>query len=421
MTAAGRRKPGAGSERATVGTTRRFCLKSRTPCPILWLPNPPIHYPIIPSRKIENQKSKIKNPMIIDPMPCGKLPLMDSIEDAAKLNVQHRTTFYVSAYLFQCWICKLTLDNVAQLAEKSDPNQRSFQTGEAWRGFLHFFGKASDAEFAAIFGHLMQFGDYDDFMAAHVLDAAAALSIEHEITGEFLGSHTSRQLSSEPQKLIALIRFTTTRLCDWLDALLHFHALQEWHVMPDCFDPDPQKRELSYLAINKQNFDHLSERAQVHWLTHMADTALELKKSPKWDVYHQLAAAPTPKPRPWPTERLDHVIIKLWPVLKSYHWSPANLLFVLRKILKSADLGPCADESAVIAYCANTLSLRWPSPGETASSPASHRAQIRNRKAGVPSTASENQNSNIENHLSSIASAKEEESFSLALRLCQDL
>ena len=96
-------------------------------------------------------------------------------------------------------------------------------------------------------------------------------------------------------------------------------------------------------------------------------------------------------------------------------------LFVLRKILKSADLGPWADESAVIAYCANNLSLRWPSPGETASSPASHRAQIRNRKAGVPSTASENQNSNIENHLSSIASAKEEESFSLALRLCQDL
>ena len=35
MTAAGRRKPGAGSERETVGTTRRFCLKSRTTCLIL--------------------------------------------------------------------------------------------------------------------------------------------------------------------------------------------------------------------------------------------------------------------------------------------------------------------------------------------------------------------------------------------------
>ena len=68
----------------------------------------------------------MNSPRIIDPMPGGKLPFMDSIQDAAKLNVQHRTTFYVSAYLFQAWICKLTLDNVAQLAEKSDPNQRSF-------------------------------------------------------------------------------------------------------------------------------------------------------------------------------------------------------------------------------------------------------------------------------------------------------
>jgi hypothetical protein len=331
------------------------------------------------------------NPIrIIDPLPCGKLPLMNSIEEAAKLNVRHRTTFYVSAYLFQCWICQLTLDNVAQLAEKPDPKQRSFQTGEAWRGFLHLFGKADDSEFATVFEHLMQFGDYDDPMAAHVLDAAAALSIEHEITGEFLGNHTPRAMAEEPQKLLALIRSTTMRLCDWLDALLHFHALQEWHLMPDCFDPDPQKRELAYLAINRQNFDSMSERSQVHWLTHMADTALELKKSPKWEVYRQRAAAPAPRPRPWPTERLDQVLVRLWPVLKRYDWSSAHLLCVLRRILKSAELGPCIDESALIAYCANDLSLRWPS--------------------GVPSTALEAHNSKIES----------EKSISLALRLCQE-
>jgi hypothetical protein len=34
---------------------------------------------------------------------------MDTIHDAAKLNIQHRTTFYVSAFLFQRWLSKLTL------------------------------------------------------------------------------------------------------------------------------------------------------------------------------------------------------------------------------------------------------------------------------------------------------------------------
>src|SRR6266571_1359151 len=102
-------------------------------------------------------------PLIIDPPPSGRpLPLMQSIQDAARLNIQQRTTFYVSAFLFQCWISELTLANTAQLAEKPDPNDRSFQTGQAWRGFQKFFGKASDAEFPEIFGHLMQFGDHDD-------------------------------------------------------------------------------------------------------------------------------------------------------------------------------------------------------------------------------------------------------------------
>jgi len=34
-------------------------------------------------------------------------------QDAAKLNVQERTTFHVSAFLFQAWISELSLANAA--------------------------------------------------------------------------------------------------------------------------------------------------------------------------------------------------------------------------------------------------------------------------------------------------------------------
>jgi hypothetical protein len=107
---------------------------------------------------------------------------MNSIQDAVKLNVQERTTFYVSAFLFQCWLGELTLAAAAQLAEKPDPKVHSFQTGQAWRGFLKYFGKASDAEFPEIYSHLMQFGGYDDPLAAHIMAAALPLSIEHDLT-----------------------------------------------------------------------------------------------------------------------------------------------------------------------------------------------------------------------------------------------
>ncbi|HSU52516.1 MAG TPA: hypothetical protein VLT36_00495 [Candidatus Dormibacteraeota bacterium] len=109
-------------------------------------------------------------------MPSGPLPIMHTFQDAAKLNAQERTTFYVSAFLFQVWICELTLANGAQLAERPNPARRSFQSGQAWRGFQKYFGKASDAELPTLFGHLMQFADYDDPIASHVLDAAFPLS-----------------------------------------------------------------------------------------------------------------------------------------------------------------------------------------------------------------------------------------------------
>ena len=284
---------------------------------------------------------------------------MQTAQDAARLNIQHRTTFYVSAFMFQCWISKLTLDNSAQLAEKPDPNDRSFQTGEAWRGFFKMFGEASDAEFVAFYGHLMEFAQYDDPLAAHLVEAGVGLSIEHDLTGEFLGHRTPAALAKNPKKLLALIRSSTVRLCDWLDSALHFRILLEWHIIPNCFDPDPQKRELAYLANNKRNFDQLSESSQAHWLNHMSDAVQELPNSPKWAAFRQISSAPQPERRPWPSQLLDRAIIKLWPLVKHHHWSAADLLYVLRKALPPGDLAPCPDETALAAHCADFLGLRY--------------------------------------------------------------
>jgi len=188
-------------------------------------------------------------PTIVDPIP-RRIPNMQTIQDAAKLNIQERTTFYVSAYLFQVWISELSLANAAQMAEQPDPAKRSFQSGEGWRGFQKYFGKATDAEIPTIFGDLMEFGGCDDPLADHILRSAVPLSIEHEITGDFIGTHTPRLLANEPQRAIAVMRATIVRLCDWLDSELHLRLLREWHLMPDCFDPDPKKRELALLGIN---------------------------------------------------------------------------------------------------------------------------------------------------------------------------
>jgi hypothetical protein len=283
---------------------------------------------------------------------------MSTIEDAAKLNVQERTTFYVSAFLFQAWISVLTLANAAQFAEKTNPDGRSFQTGQAWRGFLNYFGKAPDVEFPDLFGHLMQFAEYDDPLAAHLFDAIVPLSIEHDLTGNFLGKHTAPVLGNHPKDLLALMRSTATRLCEWLDAILQIRVFQEWHFIPNCFDPDPQQRELGYLAFNRRHFGEMSEKSKLHYLEHLADVAQELKHSPKWAAYRQAASGPLSEPRPWPTEALDLAIIKLWPLFIRYRWSGTDLFWALGQVLKPGDLAACPNEAALAAHCTKTLCLR---------------------------------------------------------------
>jgi hypothetical protein len=297
-------------------------------------------------------------PRIIDPS-RPRLPLMDSIHDAAKLNEKEHTTFYVSAWLFQAWISELILGCSAQFAEKTAPNERSFQAGQAWQGFQKIFDKPSDKEFAQIFQHLMKFAGYDDSLAEYLLEASAPLAIEHELTREFLGKHTPQGFRNDRKKLLSLFRSTTMRLCDWLDSLCHFRVLLEWHFMPDCFDPDPKKRELAHLGKNKLHFDLMNEHSQVHWLSHMSDLLDDLKDSPdNRAAYAKAAAGPEPEPRPWSTDQLDLTIVKLWPLLKHHHWSAPTLLCVLRKLLDPKQLAACPDELALINHCENVLSLR---------------------------------------------------------------
>ncbi|HWX18567.1 MAG TPA: hypothetical protein VN578_01550 [Candidatus Binatia bacterium] len=299
------------------------------------------------------------NPIIVDPIPSTRpsLPFMASAQDAAKLNAQERTTFYLTAFMFQCWLSQLFNDGIAQLAEKPNPADRAFQSGQARAAFAKLFGQASDAEFSEIFDSITRFAGYDDIFCQVVLDAVFPLSLEHELTGDYLGKRTPPELALQPKKVIALMRRTTHRLCDWVDSVLHYQVFQYWHLSADSFAPDPINRELTALAHNQREFDLLDQPAQARWLLHMSDAALEYKHTPQWAAFRQTANGSGPEPRPWPNRQLDRTLIKLWPLLKPYHCSAADLLCLLQEVLPASSLAPCQTETA--------LALRLCAPDDT--------------------------------------------------------
>src|SRR5438093_5346888 len=130
------------------------------------------------------------HPIIHDYQPPKSLPFMASVDDAIKLTETEQDNFYFSAFMFQCWLAELFNEAIAQFAEKPDPAARSFQSGQAWHRFQKHCGKATDSEFPHVFGSLMRFAQYDDFFCRNVFDASVPLSIEHELTGDYLGTHT---------------------------------------------------------------------------------------------------------------------------------------------------------------------------------------------------------------------------------------
>jgi hypothetical protein len=184
------------------------------------------------------------------------------------------------------------------------------------------------------------------------------LATEHELTREFVGKHAPPPWRLPPAKGISLIRSTIIRLCDWLDSYIHFWTLQQWHLSPQCFDPDPQKREWAMLAINNRHFATMSQRSQAHFLNHMSDAIDEAKNSSKWSQFIAASKAQPCEEMPWPTLSLDVRIIKLWPLLKRHGWSASELLFALRDLLNPADLKPSPDAPGLAHYCSHNLGLR---------------------------------------------------------------
>src|SRR5689334_5492029 len=72
------------------------------------------------------------HPQIIDPH-RPTLPIMNTFEDAQRLDAAAGSDFHAAAFFFQGWIGNLLEFGTAQIAEIPDPQDRSFQNGQAWR------------------------------------------------------------------------------------------------------------------------------------------------------------------------------------------------------------------------------------------------------------------------------------------------
>jgi hypothetical protein len=308
--------------------------------------------------------------------PARVLPLMQTFEDAAALYDREKDPFYLAAFMIQLWLGGLVQSAAAEYAEKKNPRERSVQSSEAWRSLRQLFNLQPGKACCYLLSCLFRFCAVDNSPRNSLRRALVPLSIEHDLTGDYLGPKTmhlfpaNSQLSSQNSQLV---QRTITRWCDWLDAAIHLRTHRHWHAAPDCFDPDPEKRELAALGNAQRHLASLDLRAQAAWLLDFAAAAEEYKNSPKWAALGKSMAAESD--RLWQYPEVDTFAIAMWPLVKAYNWTYRDLLNVLRSLSQNSPLCtfnsalnryPCDSEQDFAAYCANVLGLRKTTKGATA-------------------------------------------------------
>jgi hypothetical protein len=301
-------------------------------------------------------------------MQSERLPPMKSVEDASATSKKQRDPFYLNAFMFQAWLGDLIVQAAAEYAEKKNPKDRLIQSGQAWQGFQKLFGHVEDQHLPSLLEHLFRFAECDDPMSALLQQAIFPLSIEDQCTGEYFAGASfnvdDRSSAGLSKSEAAKAKRSLARRCDWLDALIHFRTHQQWHLAPETFDMDPDKRELAALGVTQRHLGQLDESARARWVANLADAADRFKDSPKWMTLGRAMSASTDLP--WPYAEVDAVVIGLWPLVKQYNWTYRDLLNVIRPGLQRPDAYPCDTDQNFATYCGNVMGLRKTGRGRTA-------------------------------------------------------
>lgn len=103
---------------------------------------------------------------------------------------------------------------------------RSLQTGQGRLSFSNLFEPLTAIALVRLFENLLRFSSYEAYAPARAYFLTyAALSFEHDASGEYIGPGVWRPESGS-RTAVVRVRRTLKRWCDWLEALTHFQVHQ---------------------------------------------------------------------------------------------------------------------------------------------------------------------------------------------------
>src|SRR5438045_3385723 len=162
------------------------------------------------------------------------------LDEIAKQQAQHENA--VDDLMIHAWVSQLILEANGLYVSRNNARTMPMQTGQALLGFLQIFGNVKDEELHRLIQSMHRYTESDDPLAVILFKALVHLSTEHDGHGDFIGSRAP-DLTERPRSAALWMRESLERWCDWIDAVIHVQTHPQWHLGPECFDPDPYTRD----------------------------------------------------------------------------------------------------------------------------------------------------------------------------------
>src|SRR5438067_13288968 len=228
------------------------------------------------------------------------------LEQIATAQAKHENS--VDDLLIHAWISQLILEANGLYVGRQNARTMPMQTGQALLGFLQLFGNVKDEELHRLIQSMHRYTESDDPLAVILFKALVHVSTEHDGHGDFIGSRAP-DLTERPRSAALWMRESLERWCDWIDAVIHLQSHSQWHLAPECFDSDPEKREMTARSLNVRYLEQMRRLGMADWREQASDNTQICKELPSW---HMLPPPAISQPqRPWPHPELEEAIIKL--------------------------------------------------------------------------------------------------------------
>ncbi len=282
------------------------------------------------------------------------MPFMETMDDAVRICGETQDNFYVTAFMLECWLGRVTCHVVKEYSEKKQAKERRLQKGTARRYFNQTFGHAPDDEVHHIFAHVARFAKYSDAQSQIIFKVFAMMGADMPTEAWPKPGDLPRKDFIEQG--LHHMRDSMERMCDWVEAQIHRDTHVHTWLSPVSFHPDPDTREIACVGVLQRSYPQLDAAAQQHWRSHYEQLAKEHVDSPKWRMMGKAMASDDQKEPHHP--KVDQLAILLWPLVTRHNWTYRELMEVMTTIMPELQGYPCSREQDLATYCANVLGLR---------------------------------------------------------------